>query len=69
MSNEVPWKIWMLVYLAATLRPLIFLQKEEPLSPCNFATALLTACILYFCPLNFATHFMKWRTFRISPIN
>ena len=36
----------MLIYLLITSRPLIFLQKEAVLSPCNFAAARLTACIL-----------------------
>ena len=36
MGNKVSW----------TSRPLISLQKEAVLSPCNFATAHLTACIL-----------------------
>ena len=59
MGNKVPWKIGMLISLPVTLRPLIFLQKEAVLSPCNFATTHLTACILSFLlisPFNFATH-------------
>ena len=48
MGNKVPWKTGTLIYLPATARPLISLQKEAVLSPCNFATAHLTACILNF---------------------
>ena len=46
MGDKVPWKIWMLIYLPATSRLLISLQKETVLSPYNFATAHLTVCIL-----------------------
>ena len=43
-----------------TSRPLVFLQKEAVLSPCNFATAHLTACILNMVsPCDFATHEME----------
>ena len=61
MGNKVPWKTGMLIYLPVTSRPLIFLLlKGAVLSPCNFATARLTACILNFLsPLNFATHEME----------
>ena len=48
MGNKVPWKTGVLIYLPVTSRPLISLQKEAALSPCNFATAHLTACILNF---------------------
>ena len=48
MGNKVPWKTGMLIYLPVTLRPLISLQKEAVVSPCNFATAHLTARILKF---------------------
>ena len=48
MGNKVSWKIGVLIYLPVTLRPLISLQEEAVLSPCNFATANLTACILNF---------------------
>ena len=43
----IPWKIGMLICHLVTSRPLIFLQKQAG-SPCNFATANLTAFILYF---------------------
>ena len=56
IGNKVPWKIGMLIYLPVTSRPLISLQKEAILSPCNFATTHLTACILILNPLNFVTH-------------
>ena len=36
MGNKVPWKTGMLIYLAVSSRPLIFLQTEALLSPCNF---------------------------------
>ena len=49
MGNKVPWKTGVLNYFPVTLRPLISLQKEAFLSPCNFATAHMTACILNFC--------------------
>ena len=56
-GNKVPWKTGMLIYLPVTSRPLISPQKEAVLSPCNFATTRLTACILNFLsPLNVATH-------------
>ena len=48
MGNKVPWKIGMLIYLPVTSRPLISLQKEAVLSPCNFTTNHVTACILNF---------------------
>ena len=48
MSNKVPWKTRMLICLPVTSRPLVFQQKEAVLSPCNFATILLTAFILDF---------------------
>ena len=48
MGNGVPWKMGMLLHLPVTSRPLISLQKEAVLSPCNFATTHLTACILNF---------------------
>ena len=48
MGNKVPWKTGVLIYLHVTSRPLISLQKEAVLSPCNFATTHLTACILNF---------------------
>ena len=38
MGSKVRWKIGMLIYLPVTSRPLISLQKEAVLSPCNFAT-------------------------------
>ena len=38
MGNKVLWKTGMLIYLPVTSRPLISLQKEAVLSPCNFAT-------------------------------
>ena len=43
MGNKVPWKTGMPIYLPVTSRPLISLQKEAVSSPCNFATAHLTA--------------------------
>ena len=48
MGNKVPWKIGMPTCLPVTSQPLISLQKEAVLSPCNFATTHLTACILNF---------------------
>ena len=48
MGNKVPWKTGVLVYLPVTSRPLISLQKEAVLSPCNLVTTHLTACILNF---------------------
>ena len=50
MGNKVPWKTGMQIYLPVkkTSRPLISLQKEAILSPRNFATTHLTACILSF---------------------
>ena len=48
-GNKVPWRIGMLIYLPVTSRPLMSPQKEAvSLSPCNFATAHLTACMLTF---------------------
>ena len=55
MGNKVPWKTWVLIYLPVT-SPTHFLA-EAVLSPCNFATAHLTACTPNgYLPLNFATH-------------
>ena len=48
IGNKVPWKTGVLIYLHVASRPLISLQKEAVLSPCNFATTHLTACILSF---------------------
>ena len=48
MGNKVPWKTGVVICHLVTSRPLIFLQKEVVLSPCNFATTHLTACILNF---------------------
>ena len=68
MGNKVPWKTGMLVYLPVTSRPLISLQKEAVLSPCNFATAHLTACILNFY-LPWTSRPMKRRTLSQRPRN
>ena len=71
MGNEVPWKTGMLIYLPqrlpVTSRPLISPQKEAVLSPCNFATAHLTACILNF-HLPSTSRPMKQRTLSQRPI-
>ena len=48
MGNKVPWKTGVLIYLHVTSRPLMSLQQEAVLSPCNFATTHLKACILNF---------------------
>ena len=45
----------MLICHPVTSRPLIFLQKEAVLSPCNFVTTHLTACILKFYPMKCGT--------------
>ena len=68
MGNKVPWKTGMLIYLPVTSRPLISLQKEAVLSPCNFATAHLTACILNFY-LPWTSRPMKRRTLSQRPRN
>ena len=47
-ATKLHGKTGALIYLPATSRPLIFLQKEAVLAPCNFATTHLTACILNF---------------------
>ena len=66
MGHKVPWKIVMLIYLPATSRPLIFLQKEAVLSPSSFATTHLTAFILnFYLPLT--SRPMKWRTLSQRP--
>ena len=68
MGNKVPWKTGMLIYLPATSRPLIlkFLQTEAILSPCNFATNHLTACVLNsYLPLT--SRPMKQRTLSQHP--
>ena len=66
MGNQVPWKIGILVYLPVTSRSIHFQQKEALLSPCNFATAHLTACILnLYRPLT--SRPMKWRTLSQRP--
>ena len=67
MANKVPWKIGMLIYLPVTSQPFISLQKEAVLSPCNFATTHLTACILnLYLPLT--SRPMKRRTLSQRPI-
>ena len=68
MGNKVPWKIGLLIYLPVTSRPLISLQKEEVLSPCNFATTHLKACILNFY-LPWTSRPMKRRTLFATPHN
>ena len=66
-GNKVPWKIGTLIYLPVTSRPLIFLQKEAVLPPCNFATSHLTAFILdFYLPLT--SRPMKRRTLSQRPI-
>ena len=67
MGNKVPWKTGMLIYLPVTSRPLISPQKEAVLSPCNFATTHLTACILNFY-LPSTSRPMKRRTISQCPI-
>ena len=67
MGNKVPWKIGVLMYLPVTSRPLISLQKEAVLSPCNFVTTHLTACILNFY-LPWTLRPMKRRTLSQRPI-
>ena len=57
----------MLIYLPVTSRPLIVLEKEAVSSPCNFATAHLTACILN-CYLPRTSRPMKRRTLSQRPI-
>ena len=60
MGHKVPWKTGMLICHLVTSRPLIFTQKEAVLSPCNFATARLTASILHFyLPLTSQPHEME----------
>ena len=66
MGNKVPWKTGVLIYLPVTSRPLISLQKEAVLSPCNFATTRLTACILNFY-LPWTSRPMKRRTLSQRP--
>ena len=66
MGNKLSWTTGMLIYLPVTSRPLIFLQKEAALSPCNFATAHFTACILkFYLPLT--SRPTKWRTLSQCP--
>ena len=66
MGNKVPWKTGMLIYLPVTSQPLISLQKEAVLSPCNFATTHSTACILdFYLPLT--SRPMKRRTLSQRP--
>ena len=65
-GNKVPWKTGIPIYLHVTSRPLIFLQKEAILPPCNFATTHLAACILnFYLPLTLRP--MKWRTLSQCP--
>ena len=80
MANKVPRKTGMLIYLPVTSRPRISLQKEAVLSPCNFATTHLTACILnFYLHQNFAIHESEdatgglekrggWKTSRMTPL-
>ena len=57
----------MLIYLPVTSRPLISLQKESVLLPCNFAAVPLTACILnLYLPLT--SRPMKRRTLSQRPV-
>ena len=65
-GKKVPCKIGVLIYLPVTSRPLISLQKEAFLSPCSFATAHLTACILDFY-LPCTSRPMKRRTLSQRP--
>ena len=51
MGHKVPWKTGMLIYLPVTSWPLISLQTEVVLWPCNFATTHWTACIQNFLSL------------------
>ena len=47
----VVWGIGMLIYLPVNSWPLIWdsLQKGACLSPCDFATTILTSCIVHYC--------------------
>ena len=67
MGNKVPWKTGVPIYLPVTSRPLISLQKEAVLHPCNFATTHLTARILNFY-LPWTSRPMKRRTLSQRPI-
>ena len=53
----------MLIYLPLTPQTLICVKKEAVLSPCNFVTAHLTACMLHLISQdlsgNFVTHEME----------
>ena len=51
-----------------TSRPLVFLQKQAVLSPCNFTTTHLTAFILHVCLL-LTSRPMKWMTLSQCPIS
>ena len=57
---------WVLIYLPVTSQPLISLQEDAFLSPCNFATTHLTACILNF-HLPSTSRPMKRRTLSQCP--
>ena len=61
MGNKAPWKTGMLIYDPVTLRPLIFLQKEAFLSPCNFANRPFGSLHSFFF-LSLTSAPMKWRT-------
>ena len=72
-GSRNPWvikfhgRIGMLICHLVTSRPLVFLQKEAVLSPCNFATTHLTAFILKFY-LPWTSRPMKWSTISQRPI-
>ena len=66
MGHKVTSKIGMIIYHPVTSRPLVFLQKEAASSPCNFATAHLTALCLHLY-LSLTLRPMKRRTLGIAP--
>ena len=63
MGLKDPWKIGVLLCHLVTSRPLIFLQKEAVLSPCDFATTHSRAFILHFSETPVCSYFWFFALF------
>ena len=69
MGNKAPWKTGMLINLPVTFATTHFPAERSILSPCNFATTHLTACILNcYLPLQSVRNCLPTETlfFRIN---
>ena len=68
IGHKVPWEIGILICHPVTSKAARFPAGRSSLSPCIFATAHLTACVLNLC-LPLTSQPMKWRTPSQRPIS